>query len=419
MKNKFIIGLFLLGFITILSGCNEEESTTKPVLDTSEVGVITEATASCTCTITTDGNSTISERGVCWSTSPNPTIANDKTSIAYGNEKYYCTIKNLSPNTIYYVRAYAINKVGTAYGLQTTFTTKSFDVATSTPTFVMAQSAKCGGVVSSNGDSLTVIARGVCWSTNVNPTVNLSSKTSIGSGKGSISCTITGLTVNTKYYVRAYATNSTGTTYGNEIIFTTKQGVEDVDGNVYNTVNIGTQVWLVENLNTTKYRDGTSIPNVTDDTQWYGQKKGAYCDYDNVENNSNTYGRLYNWYAVSDSRNIAPVGWHVPSDAEWITLITYLGGVNVAGFKLKDAGNAYWSQPNNASNESGFTALPGGTRSLYGSFYSIGYGGCWWSSTPEYSPEDAWVVSMDYKYLYALRSYTSQGNGHSVRCMKD
>lgn len=411
--------LFLLGCLSILSGCVAEESTTVPTLDTTEVGVITEATASCTSVITTDGNSNISERGVCWSTTPNPTIADDTTSIAYGNEKYYSTIRNLNPSTIYYVRAYAINKVGTSYGLQATFTTKSFDVTTTAPTLVMAQSATCGGVVSSNGDSVTVIARGVCWSTNVNPTVSLTTKTSIGSGKGSISCSITGLTANTNYYVRSYATNSTGTTYGNELSFTTKQGVKDVDGNIYNTVMIGTQVWLVENLKTTKYRDGTSIPKMTEDTQWYRQKTGAYCDYDNIESNSTIYGRLYNWYAVSDSRNIAPAGWHVPSDTEWTTLISYLGGVNLAGFKLKDAGNTYWPKPNNASNESGFTALPGGTRSLYGSFLGIGYYGYWWSATAQYELEEALIRSMDYNYAYVKSSYYSMNNGLSVRCLKD
>jgi len=144
--------------------------------------------------------------------------------------------------------------------------------------------------------------------------------------------------------------------------------VTDIDGNVYHIVTIGTQVWMVENLKTTKFRDGSSIPNVTDAEEWVGHGElhsGAYCNYDNTAANSNTYGSLYNWYAVVDERNICPTGWHIPSEAEWATLIAYLGGQDVAGGKMKEAGTAHWSTPNTgASNSSGFTALPGGSRQI-------------------------------------------------------
>jgi len=200
--------------------------------------------------------------------------------------------------------------------------------------------------------------------------------------------------------------------------------VTDIDGNVYHAVTIGTQVWMVENLKTTHYQDGTAIPNVTEDSIWSYLTTGAYCDYDNKSSNSVIYGRDYNWYAVANSHNICPKGWHVPSDAEWTTLTTYLGGETVAGGKLKETGTAHWVTPNTgATNQMGFSALPGGYRSgsdFYGQFVIVGYyGGEWWSST-ESSASSAW-----YRGMYFRRSDVKRDNdynktvGLSVRCLKD
>jgi uncharacterized protein (TIGR02145 family) len=196
--------------------------------------------------------------------------------------------------------------------------------------------------------------------------------------------------------------------------------VRDIDGNVYHTVTIGSQVWMVENLKTTKYRNGDPIPNVTDNTAWSNLTTGAYCNYNNNSDNATTYGRLYHWYAVTDSRNIAPAGWHIPTDAEWTTLTTYLGGENVSGGKLKETGTAHWLSPNTgATNETGFTSLPGGYRSNYGAFYDIGHIAYWWSST-ESSMTTAWCRSMYYNTSNVLRSGGLKENaGFSVRCVKD
>jgi uncharacterized protein (TIGR02145 family) len=195
--------------------------------------------------------------------------------------------------------------------------------------------------------------------------------------------------------------------------------VTDIDGNVYYTVTIGTQVWMVENLKTTKYRNGEAIPNVTDATSWNNLTTGAYCNYDNNSGNSTTFGRLYNWYAVNDSRNIAPYGWHVPTDAECTTLTTYLGGESVAGGKLKEAGTSHWISPNTgATNETGFTALPGGYRYNYGAFYGIGYNGYWWSSTED-DTLNAWYRYMYYADGHVIRSNISKISGFSVRCVRD
>jgi uncharacterized protein (TIGR02145 family) len=195
--------------------------------------------------------------------------------------------------------------------------------------------------------------------------------------------------------------------------------VTDIDGNVYHTITIGTQVWMVEDLKTTRYRNGDPIAHITDNTAWNNAITGAYCNYDNNASNASTYGRLYNWAAVNDVRNIAPVGSHIASNAEWITLVNFLGGLDVAGGKMKEAGTAHWWEPNNgATNESGFTALPGGYRVANGTFFAIGVAGIWWSSS-EFDGADVWTWHLDYNYAWILHGTTNKAEGISVRCIMD
>jgi uncharacterized protein (TIGR02145 family) len=154
----------------------------------------------------------------------------------------------------------------------------------------------------------------------------------------------------------------------------------------YATVTIGNQTWMQKNLNFCTYRNGDPIPEVTDLTEWANLTIGAWCYYENDTANDPVYGKLYNWYAVNDIRGLAPEGWHVPSDSESTVLIDYLGGLNIAGGKMKEEGTAYWENPNTAAdNSSGFTGLPGGARSSTGEFTSIGKGGAFWSSTDNIS----------------------------------
>jgi uncharacterized protein (TIGR02145 family) len=194
--------------------------------------------------------------------------------------------------------------------------------------------------------------------------------------------------------------------------------IKDIDGNVYTSVTIGTQVWLVENLKTTKYRNGDLIGTTTNDIS--GESSPEYqWAHDGNESNVATYGRLYTWYAVTDSRNVCPAGWHVPSDAEWTTLTTFLGGDTVAGGKLKETGTTHWTTPNTgATNETGFTALPSGYRYLDGSYINIGLIGFWWSSTG-YSATDAYYHYMICYFSTVRRLYDNKQFGYSVRCLKD
>jgi len=196
----------------------------------------------------------------------------------------------------------------------------------------------------------------------------------------------------------------------------------DIDGNVYHTITIGTQVWMVENLKTTHYNDGTAIQNITDDYAWtrISDMNPAYCWYNNDSTTyKNKYGALYNWNAVNTGK-LAPTGWHVPSDAEWTTLTTYLGGESIAGRKLKEAGTLNWLSPNTgATNETGFSALPGGYRFYsHGAFYELGNKGYWWSSTKS-NTYDANFRNLKCDGSNVLNMNLDMRYGFSVRCVRD
>ena len=203
----------------------------------------------------------------------------------------------------------------------------------------------------------------------------------------------------------------------------------DIDGNVYQIVTIGTQVWMMENLKVTHYRNGDPIPTVTDNGAWAGLSTGAYCNFNNDEHHVATYGRLYNWYAVDDSRNIAPEGWHVASDDEWKQLEMYLGmsqadadGVGYRGTdeggKMKEAGTTHWFTNYGSTNESGFSGLPGGFRDHNGYFSNMGLVALLWSST-EIDSYSAWNRYLNCYYLQVSRGPNDKPYGFSVRCVKD
>jgi len=311
------------------------------------------------------------------------------------------------------------------------------ELATVTIITITSSSANFGGNITSDGGE-TVTTCGVCWSTSLTPTVS-DNTTNDWDEADKFTSKISGLTPETIYYVRAYATNSVGTGYGSTVSFTTfetgKGTLTDRDGNLYQIIKIGNQWWMAENLKVTHYRNGATISNVADNTEWANIITGAHCSYGNNPSNVTMYGNLYNWYAVDDSRDIAPKGWHVPTDEEWQELEIYLGmspsaaisgttwrGTDEGG-KLKEAGTAHWNAPNTgATNESGFTALPGGGRSSLENFegkfeYKNVYASLWSSS--DESTSQAWFRNLGHSHSDVKRNRISKNNGFSVRCIMD
>ena len=398
-----------------------------PALSTLAVNNITTVSANSGGNIVSDGGSPVFERGVCWSTAHNPTINDSRTYDEVGSGEYASSMTGLTDNTAYYVRAYATNNAGTAYGNELSFST----IAVTLPTIstlsisnISTNSATSGGLITNDGGS-PITDRGICWSTTANPTTagNISSE---GTGTGSFPSNLSGLAENTTYHIRAYAINSKGTAYGNEVIFTTNSSVAtvtDIDGNIYNTVTIGSQTWIVENLKTTKFSDGTVITPVTDGPTWSGLSTPGYCWYNNdAATNKATYGALYNWYALDPTanggKNVCPTGWHVPFDGEWTILTDYLGGETNAGSKLKEIGIAHWQSPNSdATNETGFTALPGGVRNYLGPFMQQGNVGNYWSLTESSAP-NAFFRNLNNNNGTAARIDNFKKFGMSVRCLQ-
>jgi uncharacterized protein (TIGR02145 family) len=512
--------------------------------------------------IISDGGSKIIESGICWSTRPVPTILDNKSTCSSPfndniilkptpnlcDKDFLCNLGPWKFRNRYYVRAYAINSLGIAYGNEVNFTTwckpvnywdpfpktlallfpengaigqstdiklhwnsisltcdvyfgtspnpttkiatnifpdtlrlsdldvgttyywkiKVWDtlglcpvdstgiwhfttvesinppsVSTSNDSIFTSTGAEAGGTVTSDGGAL-VTERGIYWGLAPNPEIT-GTKIQLGSGMGNFSTTISGLSPNTKYYKKAYAINKSGTGYGTQVAFYTGSALEnsaisDIEGNTYNIRLIGSQVWMTENLKTTKYADGSSIPLVVSSTDWglLSPNSIAYSWYNNDISKKDLYGAYYTWAAATNGvasnnpdmpgkvQGVCPTGWHLPSMPEWEVLVEYLGGEKVAANKMKEPGDLHWKIPSNSSgfspnvstNESGFTALPGGYRNGRGSFELPGTDGYWWSSSHEtYRQIFASIFQIN---NWGIQYYSGEKvYGCSVRCLRD
>jgi uncharacterized protein (TIGR02145 family) len=336
----------------------------------------------------------------------------------------------LLANTNYTYRVNSFNNNGNsvAFSNEVTITTNSNQLPTITTTAISSItsiSATSGGTITNDGGSI-IMYRGVVWSTNPSPTINLTTNTSDGNGLGSFTSLITGLQPNTTYYVRAYAYNGLGYTYGNELTFTTPftpdTTVSDIDGNVYQLVTFCGKTWTKTNLNVTHYRNGDVIPQVSNPTQLANLTTGAWCYYNNDSANGTVYGKLYNWYAVNDPRGLAPIGYHIPSHDEWSSITACLGTGIGFGYTLKESGTAHWQSSiaqNYATNSTGFTALPGGLSYTNTGGTSINRLGYWWSSSIHPNISSAWMFSLNYNSDLEDNNPSSMFNCLSVRCLKD
>jgi len=438
---KITLAAFLcLGQVAVLQSCREKVQI--PVVNTFNTSGISTTKAISGGTVIDDGGDEIIVRGVCWDIHRMPTTASNKTIDGAGGGSFTSLISGLADNTTYYVRAYAENQEGTGYGDEVSFTTHEVSLAnlsTNIVYFISSSTAVISGTILDNGGG-SISSYGVCWNTDPLPTES-DNKTSGKLLTGNFISNIGGLTANTMYYVRAYAVSNAGTSYGNELSFITLERdgpvfkseltyetVEDIDGNEYKTTQLGTQVWFAENLKTTRYRDGKPIPRVTATDDWSSLTSEAYCWYDNDVSGyvKSNYGALYNWYAANNSM-LCPEGWHLPTNTEWTELINFNGGASVAGIRLKENGTTHWSSGiEEATNESGFTALPGGSRSYgndwdygLGEWSEMGYYGYWWSlGSDSHSSYSAVVMSsLSGSVSVILKPHNT--TGFSVRCLKD
>ena len=426
------MGLGLLIISGVLYSCKKEKEKEEiPTLTTMEVTNISATSAKSGGKITSGGTDSVYARGVCWSTKISPTIGDNITQDGFGSGTFESYIRNLNSLTTYYIRAYASNNVGTAYGNELSFTTLAY-LATVTGgiiTNITTNSASYEGNVTSDGGA-AITDRGVCWSSSF-PSFPDNCTTG-GAGTGTFIINLTGLTDHTAYWARAYAVNSAGVAFGGEIGFSTKAAsneiifnpnisygtLADVDGNTYKTVQIGSQTWMAENLKTTKCNDSKLIPLITDANKWQALTTPAYCNYNNDINYKNTYGALYNWYTVNTG-TLCPMGWHIPTTAEWDALREFSGGFMNAGGKLKETGVNHWLGPTSVhTNETGFTALPGGVVADWMTFHSIELNGFWWTSSEHYS-SSAFARFMN-RYNNTLENgELGKYYGLSVRCVKD
>jgi uncharacterized protein (TIGR02145 family) len=371
-------------------------ATTVPVLLTSFISDIRSNTASVGNIIVSDGGSGILKAGVCWDTLPGPTTDGSKTIDNLHEKVFLSHLSGLSSNKTYFVRAYAANSVGTAYGEEKTVKTttgpeikglkKLFSKGPNrTPTETPVSTPTSNTVINKKDSSTrSVKVRSVVMVPHDQKTLYDSVKT---------------------------------------------ENVTDIDKNVYNSVTIGSQVWMKENLKVTRYRDGTPIPNITDNKEWSTLTKGSYCWYSNDQANANSaLGALYNWYAVVDTRQLCPDGWHVATDADWKTLEIFLGtsnnktagtGKRVSG-KASDIKNATgWIKQGKGTNATDFSALAAGFRFAYdGKFSNQGLDGCWWTASED-KGNFAWLRNMYFYLTDIYRVSDNKNSGFSVRCIRE
>ena len=397
--------------------------------------------------VTDSGTYVVTARGLCWATTPDPVMTGEHLHLGNGIGAFSATLTDLQPETIYYVRAYAVNAVGVAYSNNLSVTTLTPQVPTVTTDSVSMYNECLATVVSDGG--APILQRGFCYDTLPNPTLE-NGVVTVDGGVGEFNATLSGLPIGKLYFVRAFATNAKGTTYGNQFDFYAgcdMKTLTDYDGNVYNTVLIGNQCWMKENLRTTHYSDGWPIEHGT--TSSYDVAYYYYPGNNNSDENVAVYGLLYNWKATmhddstsnsipSDVQGVCPEGWHVPSHAEWTELTNYVksqsqyvcGSSNNAIAKAL-ADSTGWSNSGtncavgnnqNENNATGFSALPAGYAIT--SISEFGRNAYFWSSTVQSSMSYAQAYSLNYSNATVQQSF-SYGNGlnpnrgHSVRCLRD
>ena len=412
-------------FLLVIVSCEKEirpPAVGKPLISNITVkGAVVESK------IVWDGGSRITECGFCWNTTGNPTIEDFHTQANELEGKFFCILDTLKEGTWYYIRSYARNREDLSYGLMANFLTKAFKkpVLSYYNIHGVTHNALFCNLGPIDDNTGNIISKGVCWSTSANPTIN-DQKVDLGSGSGVTNCAIEGLQPGTVYYLRCYATNIAGTTYGGNLVGRTFDGfMTDIEGHIYYTVRLGNQDWMNRNLETSYYTNGDRITTTGTQTvniemenqpayQW------AFLGHEDHPELLDDDGRLYTWYTATETRKICPSGWHLPSLDEWNELFSHLGADTLTSRDLRWCFNYHWDSPVNPENEGSFWAQLAGFRLPTGQFQYASHDGTYWWSSTESSPDNAYVAYCGPSDID--RVSTAEQNkkyGLSVRCLKD
>jgi uncharacterized protein (TIGR02145 family) len=407
-------------FAMMVFSCKKDKKSLATITTTATSN-LTATSVSSGGTITDDGESAITKRGIAWATHAGPTVGDSITNDGSGSGSFTTNLAGLNSNTTYYIRAYAINASGTAYGNELTFKTSQGvpTISTTSITDIQPLSAKSGGNITNDGGT-PVTDRGLVYATTQNPTIaNL--KITAGSGTGTFTATLSPLASQQTYYVRAYATNSQGTAYGNQVQFNAASAntVTDIDGNVYPYITLcGGKSWLAANLKVTRYTNGDAIVNGLTGFDWQNSTAGAYTFPNGEVNRKDSFGLYYNGAAMIDTRGICPTGWHVPSDDEWKALEVCQGmtqaEADAAGCRGTIAAKFLEGGTSGLNIQLSGYLLPTNPASYFGFRQEGGY----WTSTPRFAS----YRNRGFNVSSCGPTPVFRGNGgavYSIRCIKD
>ena len=419
MKKVFI--LVVIGAL-LFSMCKKEKKQSMAVVTTDAVSELTATSARIGGAITNDGGSQITKRGLCWAINASPTVADSITDEGTGTSPFTRSLAGLNPNTTYYVRAYAINASGTAYGNEVNFKTNAglATIKTSAITDIVALSAKGGGEIINDGGA-SITERGLVYGTSANPTTS-NTKVIAGTGTGTFTATLSPLASQQTYYVRAYAINTYGTSYGNQVQFNAASAntISDIEGNVYPYVNVCGKQWMATNLKVTKYKNGDPITDGSAASfNWTTATNGTYAYPNNEIAKKDAYGLYYNGLAMADTRGVCPAGWHVPSDDEWKAAEICAGmtqlEADAAGCRGTIAANLLEGGSTGLNiQKAGYLIVNNPPQ-----YTAFGQEGAYWTSTPRFASfrQRGFNAATCGDPATVLR-----GNGgavYSIRCVKD